>query len=79
MKFSMFIDILFWIGIISAFIGGIIIVGSFMTFKRKVMKTPIYKEVEAEGKKRFPWGYVLFASGIAVFFISYWLSLNNNM
>lgn len=79
MNLSTVIDIVFWIGILSSFIGGIIIVGSFMTFKRKVMKTPIYKEVESETKKGFPWGYVLFVSGIVIFFISYYLSINYNM
>lgn len=73
------INTLFWIGLLSSFIGGIIIVAAFVTFKRRVMKTPIYKEVESEAKKSFPWGYVLFVSGIVIFFISYYLSIKYNM
>ena len=79
MNLSKLIDILFWIGILSSFIGGIMIVASFTVFKRKVMKTPIYKEVEPENKKDFPWGFILFISGIAVFFLSYYLSVRYNM
>lgn len=55
------------------------IVASFTVFKKKVMKTPIYKEVEPENKKDFPWGFILFISGIAVFFLSYYLSVRYNM
>ncbi|MPN58696.1 hypothetical protein SDC9_206407 [bioreactor metagenome] len=55
------------------------LVASFTVFKRKVMKTPIYKEVEAENKKSFPWGLILFISGIAVFLLSYYLSVSYNM
>lgn len=79
MNLSKLIDILFWIGILSSFIGGIMLVASFTVFKRKVMKTPIYKEVEAENKKSFPWGLILFISGIAVFLLSYYLSVSYNM
>lgn len=72
---SILVEILFWIGIILALIGGLMIVVSFHVFKRKVMKTPIYKEVEAESKKGIPWGYILLVSGIIIFFISYYLSI----
>lgn len=78
MNLTKFIDILFWIGIFSAFIGGIIIVVSFETFRRRVMKTPIYKEVESKTKRNFPWGYMLLLSGIAIVFISYYLSVSYN-
>jgi len=69
------IDILFWIGIVMAFIGGIMVVASFTIFKRKVMKTPIYEDVEPESSKKLPWGYILFLSGMGLFFISYFLSV----
>lgn len=75
MNFSIFIDILFWLGIIMSLIGGIMIVASFTIFKRKVMKTPIYEDVEPEPSKKIPWGYILFLLGIGIFFISYYLSI----
>jgi len=71
----MFIDILFWIGIIMAFIGGIIVVASFTIFKRKVMRTPIYENVEPGSSKKVNWGYVLLLVGIGLYFISYYLSI----
>lgn len=72
---AILVEILFWIGIILALIGGLMIVVSYHTFKRKVMKTPIYEEVESEPKKGIPRGYILLVSGIIIFFISYYLSI----
>ena len=52
---NFFIEVLFWIGIILALIGGVMIVASFQIFKKKVMKTPIHEKIEIESKKiRFP-------------------------
>jgi len=72
---SIFIDILFWIGLVMALIGGIMVVASFTIFKRKVMKTPIYENVEQKPSKRLPWGYILFLSGMGLYFLSYFLSV----
>lgn len=71
-----FINLLFWIGIILSLIGGIIITFSFMSFKRKLKKKPIYEDVVLDEKKNLPWEYILFTSGAIIFFISYYISVN---
>ncbi|NLM44587.1 MAG: hypothetical protein GX201_11345 [Clostridiales bacterium] len=75
MNSSIFIEVLFWIGIILALIGGVMIVASFQIFKKKVMKTPIHEKIEIESKNKIPWSYIFLVSGIVIFFISYYLSL----
>lgn len=71
-----FMNSLFWIGIIISFIGGVIITFSFTSFKRKLRKKPIYENVVLDEKKNLPWGYIIFISGAVIFFISYYISVN---
>lgn len=73
---TVFMDVLFWIGIIISFIGGISIIFSFATFKRKLKKTPVYENELKDEKEGLPWGYIMFISGAIIFFISYYISVN---
>jgi hypothetical protein len=56
----------FFVGIISAIIGGILIVYNYSMFRKKVLKTPIDREVEAEEAPIVDWANVLFYSGIII-------------
>lgn len=57
----------FFVGIIIAIIGGIMIVYNFSVFRKKVIKTPIDREVEAEEVAlAVDWDNVLFYSGIII-------------
>jgi hypothetical protein len=56
----------FFVGIISAIIGGILIVYNYSMFRKKVLKTPIDREVEVEEAPIVDWANVLFYSGIII-------------
>lgn len=57
----------FFVGIIIAIIGGIMIVYNFSVFRKKVIKTPIDREVEEEEVAlAVDWDNVLFYSGIII-------------
>jgi hypothetical protein len=56
----------FFVGIISAIIGGILIVYNYSMFRKKVLKTPIDREVETEETPIIDWANVLFYSGIII-------------
>ena len=57
----------FFVGIIIAVIGGILIAYNYSVFRKKVLKTPIDREVEEEEDAlAVDWSNVLFYSGIII-------------
>ena len=57
----------FFVGIIMAIIGGILITYDYSVFRKKVIKTPIGLEVKAEeGQEKLEWSNLLFYSGILI-------------
>lgn len=61
----------FFVGIIMAVIGGILIVYDFARFRKKVLKTPIDREVaEDEEQWNIDWPHVLFFSGVIIVVIA---------
>lgn len=58
----------FFVGIISAVIGGILIVYDYSIFRKKVLRTPIDREVSKEDDaEKVDWPNVLFYSGVIIF------------
>ncbi|OGO78711.1 MAG: hypothetical protein A2Y23_08610 [Clostridiales bacterium GWB2_37_7] len=61
----------FFVGIIMAVIGGILIVYDFTQFREKVLKTPIDVEVsEDEEPGKIDWPHVLFFSGVSIVLVA---------
>lgn len=57
----------FFVGIILAILGGILIVYNFSVFRKKVIGTPIDREVqEEEALLEIDWSNVMFYSGIII-------------
>ena len=57
----------FFVGIIIAVIGGIMIASDYSVFRKKVIGTPIDCEVEAEeNSEKVDWNNVLFYSGVII-------------
>lgn len=61
----------FFIGLLVATIGGLMIVGGYSRFRKKVLKTPVDREVEEnEYKDRIRWDYLLFITGLVIMLAS---------
>ncbi len=61
----------FFIGLLVSTIGGIMIVGGYSRFRKKVLKTPVDREVEEnEHKDRIRWDYLLFITGLVIMLAS---------
>ncbi|MDF2591796.1 MAG: hypothetical protein K0S75_1262 [Clostridia bacterium] len=57
----------FFVGIIIAVIGGILIAYDYSVFRKKILRTPIDLEVKAEDDpEKIDWTNVLFYSGILI-------------
>lgn len=57
----------FFVGIITAVIGGILIAYDYSIFRKKVLKTPIDLEVDEDTKNEsIDWSNVLFGSGVII-------------
>jgi hypothetical protein len=60
----------FFVGIIMAIIGGILIVYDFSQFRSKVIKTPIDLEVSEDEQAKIDWPHVLFFSGVIIVIVA---------
>lgn len=57
----------FFVGIIIAIIGGVLIAYDYSVFRRKVFTTPTDREVETnEDTEKNDWSHILFFSGAAI-------------
>lgn len=62
------VSFVFFVGIIIAVVGGILIVYNYSEFRKKVLKTPVDIEVEEEEEPdKVDWPNVLFYSGVVIF------------
>lgn len=61
----------FFVGIIIAVIGGILIVYDYSVFRKKVLKTPIDFEVTGEEEpEKIDWTNILFYSGVIIVIVA---------
>lgn len=57
----------FFTGLMIALVGGVMIVVGYSRFRKKVLKTPVGSEIEAdEDKEKINWPYLLFLSGLVI-------------
>lgn len=59
----------FFTGLIIALVGGVMIVAGYSRFKKKVLKTPVGREIENDNDKdkdQINWDYILFCTGVII-------------
>lgn len=61
----------FFTGLLVSSVGGVIIVSNYFRFRKKVLKTPVDREVEEDedkDKEKVDWSYMLFITGLIIMF-----------